>query len=357
MIAAVIDAQGALPLPWLARPLERALSDVRGHATLLHGPVGAGLFELAMTLAQGWLCEAPHQQAEVGRALACGRCQSCHLVQVRTHPDLIVLLPDALRERFGWTAEEDDSSSDGGKQRAKASREIKVELVRAAIAFSQQSSARGRGKVIVIHPADAMNRVSANALLKTLEEPPGGLRLVLTSASTQALLPTLRSRCQAFRLDVPSVDEASAWLRGQGVDEPAALLVATGGQPLAVLDWLAESSSSSADLAGAWLKLPERVAKHGDAGALASWPVPRAVDALIKLCHDAVSIAAGGSPRFFPKGAVPGDASLTALTQWSKTLAQAARHDEHPWNAPLFIEALVTQGRRAWQGPSLHSSP
>jgi len=345
VVAPLVGHDGALPLPWLATPLRRALDDMRGHAMLLHGAPGSGLFELAMTLAQGWLCEAPPEQ---GRP--CGRCPSCHLTRARTHPDLMVLVPEALRDRLGWGGDADDDVADGeGKPRGKPSREIKVEAVRQAIAFAQQSSARGRGKAIVIHPADTMNAVSANALLKTLEEPPGSLRLALTTASAQALLPTLRSRCHALRLDLPPPDEACAWLRTQAVQEPQTLLAAMGGQPLAVLDWLADGGEP-----GDWARLPALVARNGQPGPLTGWPLPRAIDALLKLCHDAMAIAAGGASRFYPAGAVPPGASLAALVQWSKALAQASRFDEHPWNAALLVESLVTQGQRAWASPSLH---
>jgi DNA polymerase-3 subunit delta' len=343
-----VGPDGALPLPWLKAPLQRALHELRGHATLLHGAAGSGLFELAMTLAQGWLCEAP-----AGQGRPCGRCTSCHLVLARTHPDLLVLVPDALRERLGWGGDAEEEPADGeSKSRTKASREIRVEAVRQAIGFSQQSSARGQGKAIVIHPADTMNLVSANALLKTLEEPPGGLRLVLTTASAQALLPTLRSRCQALRLQVPPAPEAQAWLHNQGVAEPEALLAAMGGQPLAVLDWLADGGDAKD-----WPQVPALVARRGDTGPLTGWPLPRAIDALLKLCHDAMAVAAGGMPRFYPQGSVPAGASLPALVEWSKALTRASRHDEHPWNAGLLVEALVTQGRRAWSEASLHSRP
>jgi DNA polymerase III subunit delta' len=350
VVAPFVSLDGALPLPWLAAPLKHALQEMRGHATLLHGAAGAGLFELAMTLAQGWLCEA-----RGNRAQPCGSCASCHLARAGTHPDLLVLVPDAMRERLGWGADSDEEPADGeggAKARAKPSREIKVEAVRHAIGFAQQSSARGQGKAIVIHPADTMNLVSANALLKTLEEPPGTLRLVLTTASAQALLPTLRSRCHALRLDAPGSDAAVAWLREQGVAEPEAMLAAMGGQPLTVLDWLADGGD-----ARDWARLPALVAKQGDPGPLTGWPLPRAIDALVKLCHDAMALAAGGAPRFYPATALPAGASLPALVEWSKALAHASRYDEHPWNASLLIESLVTQGRRAWQNTSLHSAP
>ena len=100
----MVDAEGHLPLPWLAGPLAEALRTQKGHALLVHGPQGIGQFELALSLAQSWLCE------DLTGGHACGRCASCHLVQARSHPDLLVLLPEALAEALGWTNE--DTASD-----------------------------------------------------------------------------------------------------------------------------------------------------------------------------------------------------------------------------------------------------
>jgi DNA polymerase-3 subunit delta' len=109
------------------------------------------------------------------------------------------------------------SGDDGGKR--KPSKEIRVDEIRQAIAFAQTTSARGRAKVVVIHPAERMNGVSANALLKTLEEPPGRraaccraprpMRCCRRSAAAAS-----RCRCAAR----PAV--AARWLREQGVARP-----------------------------------------------------------------------------------------------------------------------------------------
>ncbi|HEY9022955.1 MAG TPA: DNA polymerase III subunit delta', partial [Burkholderiaceae bacterium] len=189
----MVGADGAIPLPWLAEPLQRALREQRSHALLVHGPSGVGQFELALGLAQGWLCEA----AEDGAPRPCGRCAACHLVRARSHPDLLVLVPEALRAALGWEPDGDADDGSDKASKAKPSKDIKVEAVRAAVAFAQTTSARGRGKVVVLHPAERMNGISANTLLKTLEEPPGAARFVLSSAAPDALLPTIRSRCQA----------------------------------------------------------------------------------------------------------------------------------------------------------------
>ena len=326
-------------LPWLAAPLQRALSTRRGHALLVHGPSGVGQFELSLLLATARLCESADVAVD---ARPCDRCASCRLVRARSHPDLMVLVPEALREGLGWSVgsegEEGGESTRPGK---KPSKDIRVEAVRAAIAFATTTSSRGRGKALVIHPAERMNDIAANAFLKTLEEPAGEAIFVLSTAAPDALLPTIRSRCQALALAVPAAGEAIEWLEAQGVKDARTLLVACGGQPQEVLAWAALGID-----AAAWRGLPDRVAR-GEAAALHGLPLGFAVQALQKLCHDALALACGGAPRYFPPENLPAGAELAALLAWSRALSRLAGEAEHPWIADLGVESLVEQGRQA----------
>lgn len=332
----MVAADGAMPLPWLKPWLDRALQTQRAHAVLVQGAQGIGQWELALTLAQAWLCES----SSPGRP--CGHCASCRLVQAHSHPDLLVLLPEALHEPLGWVTTDDESgASDKSSKSRQPSKDIKVDAVRAAVAFAQTTAARSQGKVLLIHPAERMNGIAANALLKTLEEPPGNARFVLCSSAPDALLPTIRSRCQALALSLPPSEVAATWLAAQGVAQAEVLLAAAGGQPLEALAW----SQQGID-AASWSQLPRRVAS-GDVSAVSGWPLPRLIEALQKLCHDTLSVQVGASPRYFPSQSVPMQASLQGLIGWANVLAQAARHAEHPFNAGLVTESLIGQGQRA----------
>jgi len=332
---------GDLLLPWLRAPLAQALRQ-RAHALLIHGESGVGQFELGLALANALLCEA------AGDERPCGRCASCHLMRARSHPDFFLLIPPLLRESLGWS----EPDEEGAKKGAKPSKEIQVAAVREAIAWSQQTPSRDRGKLVLIHPAQAMNAVTANALLKTLEEPPRSLRLVLCTSDPELLLPTIRSRCQRLRLAGPPRDEALAWLRAQGVEGAETLFAAAGGRPLDAVALAAEGID-----AALWQRLPQLLAR-GDASALSGLPVPRVVETLQKLCHDAMARAAGGTPRFFSAESLPGASSIEALAGWAKSLTRIARHDEHPWQAPLLIEALVIEAAKALApAPSARKAP
>lgn len=327
-------------LPWLDEPLVQALARQRAHALLVHAPAALGQFEFALLLAQAWLCETPAERRLQGRA--CQNCQSCQLFRAHVHPDLRVLLPEALQQTLGWAVDaEGEGDGDEPNRRKQPSKEIKVEQVRSAIAFSELTRGRGRHKVVVIFPAERLNPVAANALLKTLEEPHGDQRFVLASQAVQRLLPTLRSRCQALRLIEPPRGMALDWLASGQVDRPEVLFAATGGQPLEVLECLRAGID-----ARSWLALPESV-RRGDASMLTGWPLARAIDALQRLCHDAMCLSAGAAPRYFAPLELPGRVDRAALLRWWRELTRAARQAEHPWSAGLLIEALVTQGRRA----------
>ena len=321
--------------PWLRQPLAELLRQ-RGHAWLLQGPSGIGQYELALALAAAWLCEQP---VEEGGA-ACGHCASCHAIEVRTHADLCVLMPEVAMQELGWPLDEKAQADIDDKKR-KASREIRVEAMRDAVGFAQRTSARGRGKVVLVYPAERMNTITANALLKTLEEPVGDVRFVLASEAAWQLLPTIRSRCLGFTLPWPETAEAETWLVAQDVPaaDAAALLRAAGGRPSDALR-LARSGQSPK----AWSLFPKAISR-GDVGALSDHAPAQAVGALQKLCHDLMAVGNGAEPRFFEAADLPAAPSRLALARWSKSLANAARTAEHPFNAGLMLEALVSEAR------------
>ena len=323
------------PQAWIGRQREALLAQ-RGHAWLLQGPSGLGQYRLALELARAWLCDQPTDHG------ACGQCGSCHAIEVRTHADLCALMPETVMQELGWPLGEKAQKDIDDKKR-KPSREIRVEAMRDAVEFSQRTSARGRGKVVLVYPAERMNHVTANTLLKTLEEPPGAVRFVLASEAAHQLLPTIRSRCIGHTMAWPQDGEGLAWLEHQGVKplDALALLRAAGGRPEDALH-LARSGLDAQQ----WGLLPKALVR-GDSTALAGWAPAQAVDALQRLCHDLMALAAGAQPRFFQASDLPVPASPAVLGRWARELGQTARTAEHPFNAGLMLEALVSQARSA----------
>lgn len=322
--------------PWIARQTRQLLTQ-RGHAWLLQGPSGLGQYELALSLVSAWLCEQPGEQG------ACGACPSCHAISVRTHADLAVLMPETQMLALGWPLSEKAQSEIDDKKR-KPSKDIRVDAMRDLVEFAQRTDARGRGKAVLVFPAERMNPIAANALLKTLEEPAGHVRFVLASEAAHQLLPTIRSRCQTHTLDWPGPDEALDWLRVHGLqaDAAQALLRSAGGRPDEVL-----RQTQSGFSPAWWAELP-RAMQRGDAAHLAELSPAQAIDALQKLCHDLMLHHSGASPRFFMASQLPAcQAPLAVLSDWFKRLMQAARTAEHPFNAGLMLEALTNDAQQA----------
>ena len=146
--------------PWIAAQTQSLLKQ-RGHAWLLQGPSGLGQYELALQLVRAWLCDAPTD------AGACGVCTSCHAIDVRTHADVCVLMPETVMLELGWPLSEKAQQDIDDKKR-KPSKEIRIDAMRDAVEFAQRTASRGHGKAMLVYPAERMNHITANALLKTL---------------------------------------------------------------------------------------------------------------------------------------------------------------------------------------------
>jgi DNA polymerase III delta' subunit len=155
------------------------------HAHLIHGPAGSGKRHLAVRMAQLLACGRPRD------AGPCRACPACRRVERGLDPDTLVLEP-VQDERTG-------------RQRD----EITIEQVR-RLQDSLSYRAAGRQRCVILDPADRLSLVAQEAILKTLEEPPGGVTILLVTARPSALKPTVRSRCQALRLAAPREDAIAA---------------------------------------------------------------------------------------------------------------------------------------------------
>jgi DNA polymerase-3 subunit delta' len=166
------------------------------------------------------------------------------------------------------------------------------------------------------------------------------VKFVLATEAAHQLLPTIRSRCLGHAMIWPKRDSAMAWLIAQGVPEKQAgvMLRAAGGRPQEALQF-----GSVSEL---WPRLP-RAVQGGDVSIFKDWTPAQTVDALHKLCHDLLAQHSGASPRFFEAADLPKSGNLQSLTTWAKTLSDAMRTVEHPFNTGLMQEALVSQAQFA----------
>jgi DNA polymerase III subunit delta' len=166
------------------------------HCYLFEGPEGVGKAATALRLALYVNCEAAPSMFGAPAPKPCGECRSCRLILAGTHPDVITVVPDPER----------------------ASRTISAEQAREIIAALQLQRHSARRRFVIVDPADALNEESANALLKTFEEPPAGTQFVLVTSRAAALLQTVRSRSQRVRFGPVPRAELEGWLSARSLD-------------------------------------------------------------------------------------------------------------------------------------------
>lgn len=215
------------PLPWQhdiwRRLTARRVAKQLPHALLLRGPAGVGRRQFAEALAQTLLCAHPRDDGT-----ACGACGECALFIAQTHPDVM---------RIGLLEDK---------------REIGIDQIRELRDFVTLRGHQGRYRVIIIDPAERLNTSSANALLKTLEEPGQDTLLMLIASRSGALPATVRSRCQTLEFPVPPVADALRWLQSQnaGGGDANRLLELAGGAPLRALAFAGNDAVNESDAVG-----------------------------------------------------------------------------------------------------------
>jgi DNA polymerase-3 subunit delta' len=199
-----------IPYPWQQGAWQRIQQQIAQnkipHALLLSGQQGIGKWHFAQSLADYLLCASPKAE------LACGQCRSCQLLLAQTHPDKKVVVPE-----------------EPGKA-------IKIEQIRQLSNMVSKTAQQGGRKVILLGPVEQLNSNSANALLKSLEEPAGDTVLILFTHVQSAVMATIRSRCQLLPMSAPSTPVAREWLAKLQIEDSETLLDLAGGAPLIARD-------------------------------------------------------------------------------------------------------------------------
>ena len=197
--------------------LQQAMGGERmAHAFLFAGPAGVGRRTTAIALGRTLLCERPAEAPNNGRfeglskdaALrqACGACRSCKLVAAGSHPDFHLVYKELARFH-------DDS-----EVRNRVMQGLGIPVIRSfLIAPAARSAGLGRGKVFVVLEAELMSAPAQNALLKTLEEPPPDVTILLIARRAEELLPTTLSRCALIRFALLPRDFVAERLIASGV--------------------------------------------------------------------------------------------------------------------------------------------
>lgn len=300
------------------------------HAYLFSGLPGVGKRRFANAFAAFLLCSKP------AHAMACGRCRSCLLREAGTHPDLLLIAPE---------------------EEGKA---IRVDAIRQLVDFMGQTAQQGGSKVIVLHPAEAMNQNAANALLKSLEEPTADTYLLLVTDQPGRLLPTVRSRCRTQRLPTPTPDTALAWLASAVPElddtQRQNLLQMAGGAPLraaalhelgavqlrqgavANIKALLKDQQSASQIADSWSKIPLEL--------LLDWFCSWTLD-LLKLQTGAIS-QADNSDMDAVLGYMAKHVNAQRLLEWQSWLLthRSMTLGKANLNRGLFLESVLLEWKQ-----------
>ena len=324
-------------LPWQVSWASNLLArrDRWPHAMLITGPAGIGKRGLAGWLARVLLCETPRADGA-----PCNVCPGCHYIGAGQHPDL----------RIVDTYERSDDE-------VKAVEWIVVDRIRALLQWAELTSHRGGAKVALIDPAERMNAAAANALLKTLEEPPANTHFLLVSHQPGRLPATIVSRCQRVAAPIPETVAARNWLAGQGIANAERLLAQAHGAPLAAL---ALASADYQHERRAWLtalSTPRALAVTSLGARVDAGPregrrerLAAVLDWLAAWCADLARVQAGGAPRAnadfgVQLTALASSVAALPLFRYHRRLLQQRALLAHPLQPRLVAEALLIDYR------------
>ncbi|OIQ98552.1 DNA polymerase III subunit delta' [mine drainage metagenome] len=309
------------------------------HALLLHGRSGIGKYDFARSFSQAQLCA---DKNETGHA--CGVCSSCNWFADNSHPDFRLLSPE----------QDDEPESDSAPtKKTKKKTQISVSQIRELSGFLSLSSHRNNGsRIVVIHPAEALNIASANALLKMLEEPAAGVIFILVSHQLQRLLPTIISRCQKINMPIPDETQALAWLGEQGVSNAPQQLAYFDSSPIKVFNEQAQFNQ----LADVWRNLAQghKLEPHVAAPILIANSVEAGIIALQKWIYDIVAMRLGQQLRYHLQHTkalqvLAEKVNLSRLFELQKKIDELRKLALHPLNHELQMECLLLEYTRIFQ--------
>jgi DNA polymerase-3 subunit delta' len=304
--------------------------DRLAHAYLFHGTNRIGKRLLAIRLAQALLCD---DAGALSLRDGCGLCRSCRQIDAHIHPDFTVIRPDPEQ----------------------ANPQVKIEQIREIEQHLIYRPLIGNRKICLIDDADRLTIGAANALLKTLEEPPDHSLFLLITSRPSALPVTIRSRCQAIRLTPPArtqIEAAVILRRNLPPADARFLAILSEGQLGRALEWDVEEEKTRREeltslltppglrSAGAVLTTAETLAKSDRAAEALEWLHGRLRDMLISAVRGAPDDML--EPDRLSRGSsVDVDTVLDILDEIEKLEQQGHRH----LNLQMALENILLRIR------------
>jgi DNA polymerase III subunit delta' len=353
--------------PWFEQAWSELNLTNMPHAILLHGQTGIGKMDFALHLAKALICETTQTHKP------CCQCEACHWFDTGNHPDFLGIVPENQahllphEEMAGDDGLEDKPKKgrkkvedDPDKADKKLSAVIKVEQIREALDGVTTSPHRGIQRVVLINPVETLNPISANTLLKTLEEPPESTLFILVSDRLDRIMPTIRSRCRLLAMGRPTAEVSMAWLTTEvaaaGVKANQAeiekVLSEAGGAVMDARDrllGLSGAGESAQEIAEPLLKAlgeGHQINWLQTAEAIHKAPMSELLVTLERWTADLMSQQNAGQIRYYPSRrasleACSKNARSNKLSDYWKVLLNARRHELHALANRVQIEALL----------------
>ncbi len=323
--------------PWQTeqwQQLLRCLRDERlPHAVLLSGPSATGKLKFCLACIWRINCVQPTQDNH-----ACGVCNNCRLLKAGTHPDIRMINVD----------EEVD--------------QIKVDVIRELNQFISLSRRQGLYKIVCINRADYMNVNAANALLKTLEEPPLNSVLFLVSSRMDTLPATIKSRCQIWRFGLPDERQALNWLQQQASNPDwKDVLAISGNRPLLALKLHSTNLGKSRTRFYGYLnrlmsggegvtKLSAKL-QDEELGHLVAWQQSWCTD-LLRCYYKKNSVTLENPDIHSNLLNLVSQIDLQSLFRYLDRLTELSRFSDAPLNKRLFIEDMLIRCQEILRQPA-----
>lgn len=340
--------------PWLEKSAATLVAqrDRLPNAFLIYGPRGIGLFELGRAVIRALMCTQPLPDGQ-----ACGRCRSCELMQAQTHPDVQYVLSEQMCVRYDVPYVEPEGSS----SRSTLSGDIRIHQIRALTDFLSLASNQGGRRFVMLYPVNRILPEAANALLKSIEEPPADLTYILVAEDIDAVLPTIRSRSRLVRVEAPDWQTSLDYLKQHTkLSNPEVALAKVGGAPMEALQPSEDVALTDAQET-LFLKVLRAPQGQSLDDLVRAWPKdknpPRLAPLLLLMArwvHDLIRVKMQLGPRYYIEEA----ATMATLTQriscerlieLDRLIMEWRRFANHPLNARITIEAALLTYRQ-WLG-------
>jgi DNA polymerase-3 subunit delta' len=338
--------------PWLVNSFKELTSRPLPQALLIHGASNIGKLEFGLALANFVLCENSKKSD-----YACGECDACHWFSAGNHPDFVPVLPEELESllNFSRLDVENSKTQSNLTEDKKLSKVIKIEQIRDAISSIEIGAHRGSSKIVLIYPVEAMQSAAANSLLKSLEEPPNNVKIILISHQIDKVLPTIKSRCRLIPIGPPSFEQGLEWLKmkldGASVsaEKIESVFRENGGAVLKSLDQLQMNGQTFAsEIVLGYLMNPQQLNQSNFSELISKVTMKDLIFILQKWILDLTLLLNKLPPKFYPSqisvlNKYLKTISIEKLLIYSNKLTVAQKYSEHPLNNKIQAEHLLVE--------------